>query len=109
VCVDGVAAEHACAVALTEFDFFIVKILGGGECIDQLPVALGSKQSAREKHGVELYVVFAHELLVLDLLGVTRLPPLPPAVSLVGGDADVADGRVKPHLEDLAGLVLERD
>lgn len=45
---------------------------------------------------MELDVVFAHELLLLHLL---VLPPVAPLVSLVRCDRDLADWRVKPHLE----------
>ena len=40
-----------------------------------------------------------HELHELDVVG--RLPPLAPARRVAGRDADVADRRVVPHVEDL--------
>lgn len=44
-------------------------------------------------------IVLAHELHQLHLIRV--LPPGSPVRDIVGCDADVAYGRVKPHIEDL--------
>jgi hypothetical protein len=44
-------------------------------------------------------IVFSHELVVSDVVWV--LPPLFPVLRVVGGDADLPDGGVKPNVEDL--------
>jgi len=47
---------------------------------------------------VELNVVFAHELLLLDLL---VLPPITPVVGLISRDRDLAYRGVEPNLKHL--------
>ncbi len=48
---------------------------------------------------VEGDIVLGHELVVSNVFRV--LPPFLPFTSVVGGDADVTDGSVEPHVEDL--------
>ena len=50
-------------------------------------------------HQSRFNVSLGHELEVLDAVGV--LPPLFPLVRVARRDADVADGRVEPHVEHL--------
>lgn len=45
------------------------------------------------------HVVLPHELHQLHIVGV--LPPGLPVPHIVGGDADVADGGIKPDIEHL--------
>ena len=45
------------------------------------------------------HIVLAHELNQLHIVGV--LPPGLPVPHIVGGDADVPNGGVKPDIEDL--------
>ena len=80
----------------------IVEILCGHEPVDHGPVLVGAQHGAGEHHAVEGHVILGHELPVLHVVRV--LPPLLPVLRVLGGDADVPDGGVKPDVED---LVLE--
>lgn len=71
------------------------------------PSALAAEERAREDDGVERDVVLAEELHQVDFLVV--LPPTPPLVGVRGGDGDVADRRVEPHVEHFVLEALERD
>ena len=44
-------------------------------------------------------IVLGHELVISDVFRV--LPPFLPLARVVGGDADVPDGSVKPHVKNL--------
>ena len=48
---------------------------------------------------MERYVVLAHELVQLDILGV--LPPLLPILGVSGSDGGVTNGGIEPDIEDL--------
>lgn len=56
---------------------------------------------------MESNVVFAHELIKLHILLV--LPPLPPLISVISCDRDVANWSVKPHIENFIGELFKRD
>ena len=58
-----------------------------------------TQQSGREDDSVKRDVVLAHELNQLHIIGV--LPPRLPVANIIGSDTDVADGSVKPDIEDL--------
>lgn len=57
-----------------------------------------TNESTWEEYSVELNVVFAHELVLLDLL---VLPPITPVVGLISCDRDLAYRRVEPNLKHL--------
>ena len=44
-------------------------------------------------------IVLGHELVISDVFRV--LPPFLPLARVVGGDADVPDGSVEPHVKNL--------
>ena len=64
----------------------------------------GNSHTCAQKRGweddsVERHIILAHELNQLHIVWV--LPPGPPICHIVGSDADVTNGGVKPHIEDL--------
>jgi len=77
---DGIGAENPHVVGLAELGVFLVELLGRAERVYQFPVLVGAYECAGEEHGVELDIVFAHKLLVLNRL---VLPPVSPVISLV--------------------------
>ncbi len=69
---------------------------------------MSAQQGAGEDNRVEGYVIFAHELVKLDVLRV--LPPLLPVfLCIAGSNGQVADGGIEPHIEDLVGILLQWD
>ena len=44
-------------------------------------------------------IVLGHELVISNVFRI--LPPFLPLARVVGGDADVTDGSVEPHVKDL--------
>lgn len=61
---------------------------------------IARQQCSREDHRVESDIILANELIQLHV-GIACLPPALPLRQLCGCDADVANGRIKPHVEDL--------
>ena len=62
----------------------------------------------RREHGrVEGDVVFAEELVQLDVIGV--VPPLLPFRVVVCGDEDIADASVEPRIDDFVLVARQRD
>ena len=74
----------------------IVQILCRNQPVNHGPFLPGAQPGAGEHHTVEGHVVLGHELPVLNILRV--LPPLLPVLCVLGGDADVPDGGVKPDV-----------
>ena len=69
---------------------------------------LCAQEGAREDHRVEGNVVFAHELVELDIIGV--FPPLVPVLLCVAGsNRQVANGGIEPHIENLVGILFQGD
>lgn len=66
------------------------------------PVVLGTKLAAREDDRVERNIVFTHELIELDIIGV--LPPLFPLLGVACCNAGVSNRSIIPDIEH---LVLE--
>eukprot|EP00976_Prorocentrum_cordatum_P098194 1191297-Prorocentrum_minimum.AAC.2 len=94
----AVVAEDADAAALGELRVLVVEILGGADLAHERPGLPGGDEAGGEDHRVEGHVVLAHELHQLHVLA---LPPLLPVVRVRGGDGDVADGRIEPHVQHL--------
>lgn len=57
------------------------------------PRSAVTKLNGREVNGVEVDIIFAHELIQSHVLGVQ--PPLLPFGSIVGGDTWIANGRIE--------------
>ena len=72
-----------------------------------MPEHTCTEQGRRKNDSVERHIVFAHKLHQLHIFGV--LPPGLPVCYIVGCDADVADRRVKPHVENLVFISLPGD
>jgi len=104
--VDGIIPEDSNVVGLAELDVLLIELLGRAEGIHEFPVLVGPNERAGEEDGVELDIVLSHELIILDGL---VLPPVPPGLSLVGGDGDLPDRGVLPHLEHLVLVALQGD
>ena len=99
-------AEHTRVLALAELAILVVEVLRAGDLADQSPGIVGAHERAGEDDSVEGDVILAHELHQTDLLGVA--PPLLPLFGVVGGDTDVADRSIKPHVEHLILVTLQR-
>ena len=53
-------------------------------------------------------VVFAHELVELNIIGV--LPPLVPVLlCIAGSNRQVTDGSIEPHIKNFVGILLQGD
>lgn len=57
------------------------------------PIASITQQHRREIDGVEIDVIFSHELVKFDVIGVE--PPFLPFGGVVGGDTGVAQGCIE--------------
>ena len=101
----GLITEHAGILALAELAVLVVEVLRAGDLTDQRPGVVRAHQRAGEDDGVEGDVVLAHELHQTDLLGVA--PPLLPLLGVVGGDTDIADRGIEPHIEHLVLVALQ--
>merc|ERR1740139_800255 len=113
----SMVAKHTCVCRFGEFaglnftilirKIFVVKVLSRRNTVKEGPWLLSSQHGAWEHNGVESQVVFAHELDKFDVFGVH--PPLFPLVSVVGSDRDIANWRVKPHIENFVGVLFKWD
>ena len=98
--------KHTGILALAELAVLVVEVLRTGNLTDQRPGVVCTHQCAGEDDGVEGDIVLAHELHQTDLFGVA--PPLFPLLGVVGGDTDIADRSIKPHVEHLVLVALQR-
>jgi hypothetical protein len=57
------------------------------------PISAVTDLNGRKIYGVEVYIIFTHELVKVDVLGVK--PPLFPFWGIVGCDAGVTNGSIK--------------
>lgn len=74
--------------------------------MDHGPVLLGGNLGTRKDHRMERHIVFAHKLVQLHIFWV--LPPLFPFVGIVGSDARVTNRSIKPDVEHLVLVTLQR-
>jgi len=109
----GIISKHTGVVALGEFlrlarglILLVVKVFRRGDTLEHGPGLASGQEGGGEDHSVESQVVLSHELVQLHVLSV--LPPLLPLVAVVGGDGDIADGSIEPHIEDFVSVLLER-
>lgn len=82
----------------------VVEELGGRDVVEHGEGVGGTQEGAGEDHGVEGYVVFAHELVELNVVVV--LPPLFPFLAVVSSDTQIANRCIKPHIEHLVAILL---
>ena len=71
------------------------------------PRLFSADQSRWPHHGVERYVVLAHELVQLNIFLI--LPPLFPLVCVISCYRDVTNRGVKPHIEDFVCKLFDGD
>lgn len=112
--VSGVRSKDTGTTGLAELSRFIVEVLGTADAIDKGERLIGTEEGGGEGDGVEGHIVLAQEVnqghgLLLGLHWSLLPPILPAALSILCGDADVADGGVEPDVKDLGLESRDRD
>ena len=99
-------AKDADTATLAKLVALVVQVLDARQMIDKRVALVGADETRRKDDAVKWHIVFGHELIVLNVVGL--LEPFAPLVAIVGRYGQVADGRVEPDVEDFVGEAVER-
>ncbi len=91
------ASKNSCPISLGKLATLIVEVLSCGDMVKESPALPGGDEAGGEDDSVERYVIFAHELIQLNVL--VHPPLLVVFLQQVCSDRDVPDWSVKPNVK----------